>query len=125
MTRVAIVVGSNLIFLVFCIPVVTIGPSLAALYYVMLESLYHKGVLNPFKTFWKGFKMNFKQGLITWLILLGIGVLAYFDIPFSRWAGGIFSVFLIGLYVILVAALIIYSYLYPVMAAFQGSLKEL
>lgn len=125
MTRIAIVVGANLTFLVFCIPVVTIGPALAALYYVMLEALYKNNALNPFKTFWKGFRTNFKQGIITWLIALAIIALAYFDIRFSRWAGGIFTVFLVGIYVILVAAVILYSYLYPVMAAFHGSIRDM
>ena len=112
-------------FLVFCIPVVTIGPSIAALYYVMLETLYRNSALNPFKTFWKGFKMNLKQGIITWLIALVIIALAYFDIRFSNWAGGIFSVFLIGIYIVVAAAIIIYSYLYPVMASFNGTIKDL
>ena len=124
MTRIAIVVGANLTFLVFSIPVVTIGPALAALYYVMLEALFRNGALNPFKTFWKGFKMNFKQGIITWLIFLAIAVVAYFDIRYSTWAGGVFKIFLIGIYVILVAAIILYTYLYPVMASFNGTIKE-
>ncbi|MBQ9031816.1 MAG: YesL family protein [Parasporobacterium sp.] len=125
MTKIAIVVGANLMFLVFCIPVVTIGPSLAALYYVMMETLYRNHALNPFKTFWKGFKMNLKQGILTWLIFLAIAVLAYFDIRFSSWAGGIFSVFLVGIYIVLAAAIILYSYLYPVMAAFNGKIRDL
>ena len=125
MTKIAIVVCANLMFLVFSIPVVTIGPSLAALYYVMLETQYRNGALNPFKTFWKGFRMNLKQGIITWLIALALIAFAYFDIRFSRWAGGIFGVFLIAIYVILAAAVIIYSYLYPVMAAFNGSIGQL
>ncbi len=124
MTKIAIVVGANLTFLLFSIPVVTIGPALAALYYVMLETLFRNGALNPFKTFWKGFKMNFKQGLITWLIFLAIAVVAYFDIRYSSWAGGIFKAFLVGIYVILVAAIILYTYLYPVMASFNGTIKE-
>lgn len=125
MTKIAIIVGANLTFLVFSIPVVTIGPALAALYYVMLETLYRNSALNPFKTFWKGFKENFKKGILTWLIFLAIAVLAYFDIRFSRYAGGIFSAFLVGIYVVLIAAVILYSYLYPVMASFNGTIKEL
>ena len=124
MTKIAIVVGANLMFLLFCIPVITIGPAIAALYYVMLETLYRNGALNPFKTFWKGFKMNLKQGILTWLIALVIIALAYFDIRFSSWAGGIFSAFLVGIYVVIIAAVIIYSYLYPVMASFNGTIRE-
>ena len=125
MTKIAIIVGANLMFLLFSIPVVTIGPSLAALYYVMLETQFRDGALNPFKTFWKGFRMNLKQGIITWLIALAIIALAYFDIRFSRWAGGIFSVFLIAIYIVLAAAVIVYSYLYPVMASFNGKIGQL
>jgi len=124
MTKVAIVVGANLMFLLFSIPVVTIGPALAALYYVMLETLFRNGALNPFKTFWKGFKMNLKQGIGTWLIALALIALAYFDIRFSSWAGGIFSAFLVGIYIVLAAAVIIYTYLYPVMTSFNGTVKD-
>lgn len=124
MTKIAIVIGANLTFLLFSIPVVTIGPALAALYYVMLETLYRNGALNPFKTFWKGFKMNLKQGILTWLIFLAIAVVAYFDIRYSSWAGGIFQVFLVGIYIVIVAAVIIYTYLYPVMTSFHGTIKD-
>ena len=124
MTKIAIVVAANLTFLVFSIPVVTIGPALAALYYVMLETLYRDRSLNPFKTFWKGFKMNLKQGIISWLIFLGIGALAYFDIRYTSWAGGIFRIFLVGVYIVLAAAIILYTYLYPVMTSFNGKLKD-
>lgn len=124
MTKIAIVVGANLMFLVFSIPVVTIGPAIAALYYVMLETLYRNNALNPFRTFWKGFRMNFRQAIASWLIFLLICALAYVDIRFSSYIGGILRVFQVGVYIVLVAALIIYTYLYPVMTSFHGKLKD-
>ena len=61
MSRIFIMIGANLMFVLFSLPVITIGPGLAALFYVMLETLHKDDSLNPFKYFWKGFVMNLKN----------------------------------------------------------------
>ena len=61
MTKIGIIIGANLMFVLFSIPVVTIGASYVALYHVMLKTLRGNGVVNPFKQFWIGFKTNFKH----------------------------------------------------------------
>ena len=72
MTVFGIMIGANILFAVFSLPVVTIGPGLAALHYVMLKMLHRDNSLNPFKTFWEGFRQNLKQGTVCWLIFLAI-----------------------------------------------------
>ena len=82
----------NLIFLIFCIPIVTIGAAFSAAYYIGFkmvkdeESYIVRGFL-------KAFKDNFKQATIIWLIVLVvIGVLyadfrimVYSGIAFASW----------------------------------------
>lgn len=59
----------NLIWLVCCIPIVTIGPSTTAMYCVARDIA--KGEWpGIFKTFFKAFKENFKQSLLVFLVLL-------------------------------------------------------
>ena len=69
----------NLIFILCCIPVVTIGPALTGLYYVALKiASNEEGYI--VRGFFKSFKQNFRQGLIIWLILLAAGCVFGVDI---------------------------------------------
>ena len=55
MTKFGIIVCANLMFVLFSLPMVTIGASYVALYHVMLKTLRGDGVLNPFKQLFKVF----------------------------------------------------------------------
>jgi uncharacterized membrane protein YesL len=125
MTRCGIVIGANLMFLLFSFPIVTAGASFVALFHVMLKTLRGDGVVNPFKQFWIGFKNNFKQATIYWLVLLVLAVLGYVDVSFCRQMGGALEYFMYAIYALGIAALIITLYLFPTMAAFADSLPHL
>ena len=63
----------NLVTLVFCIPIVTIGPTLTAAHYAALKIKRNENyVLN---NFWKSFKENFKQSTLIGLILLSASII--------------------------------------------------
>ena len=125
MTRCGILIAGNLLFLLFSLPVVTIGAAWTALYYTMMKTLRTDGELNPFRTFWDGFRENLKQASAAfWLFVLlgGFLVLELF------WCGqftGPVSLFRCGLTALLLAEGVTAAYLFPVMAAFRGSLGEL
>ena len=71
----------NILFLVSCIPVVTVGAALSSMYAVSLRSVrYEDGYV--FQTYWKAFKRNFKQSTIVWLVYLVLGVLLWIDVRF-------------------------------------------
>ena len=125
MTRCGIIIGANLMFLLFAFPVVTIGPALAALYRVCFRTLRSDGVVNPFKEFWIGFKENAKQGFASWLILLALAVLGILDVRFCMAKGGILTYFRYAIYCLGFAALMITVHLFPVMAAFRDTLPGL
>ncbi len=69
MSRIADLVIVNILWLVFCIPVFTIGASTAAMYRVTLNMVRGEGG-GVVRSFWASFKLNFKQGVLLFLILL-------------------------------------------------------
>lgn len=125
MTRLGIIIGANLMFLLFSLPMITIGPAIAALYHVMLRVLRSDGVLNPFKEFWIGFRNNLKQGILYWIAVLLITVAGILDIRFCNYAGGILIPFKYLNYTILAAVVAVTAYLFPVMAAFADTIPHL
>ena len=63
----------NILWFICCIPVVTIGASTTALFYVTLKmSKNEEGNLT--KAFFHSFRENLKQATIIWLILLFLGI---------------------------------------------------
>lgn len=68
----------SILWLVFSLPVITIGASTTALYYTAHKSLRRdKGYVA--RTFVKAFKDNFKQATLMWLINLVIDVVLVLD----------------------------------------------
>ena len=68
----------SILWLVFSLPVITIGASTTALYYTAHKSLRRdKGYVG--RTFLKAFKDNFKQVTLMWLINLVIDVVLVLD----------------------------------------------
>ena len=118
------VIIANKLFVICSIPIITIGPSLTALYHCMLRSV--KGNNNgTVKTFFRAFKENFKQSLAVWLGLLVIFAVLFLDIRFLGQTDSAFGKpFLIGSYSILLLVTVITLYIFPVIAAFQGTVKS-
>lgn len=125
MTRIGTVIAANLMFVLFSMPVVTVGASLAALYHTMLKMLRSKDAINPFKQFWKGFTSNFKQATIAWVISLVLIIVGYFDLRICRQAGGFIGSLRYGVYALGLLLFIVLIYLFPTMAAFSDTLPNL
>ncbi len=125
MTRCGIIIGANFCFLLFSIPIVTIGPSLAALYRVMFRTLRSDGVINPFREFWTGFRQNARQGIAFWLLTMAFVLLCIVDIRFCAGMGGVFTWFRYAIYVLGFAGLVLTVHIFPVMAAFDDTLPHL
>ena len=77
----------NILFLLCCIPVVTIGASVTALYTVLFK-LVRKESGYIVKDFFGAFVCNFKKSTIIWILTLLAGAILYFDIIFSDAMGG-------------------------------------
>lgn len=68
----------NVLWVVCSIPIVTIGASTTAVYYVTLK-LVRDEDSTTVKAFFKSFKENFKQATIIWLIILLVGIILGVD----------------------------------------------
>lgn len=75
------VVALNLVFIIVCIPLVTIGPAVSALYYASVKSI-RRDRSYPIKEFFKAFKRDFKQSFVVGLILVLAAAIIYVDIRF-------------------------------------------
>ncbi|MDO5701893.1 MAG: YesL family protein [Lachnospiraceae bacterium] len=125
MTRVYILVAANLMFVLCSLPIVTAGPALVALYHVMLRILRGESELSPVREFFKGFKDNFKQAIVCWLVYLLIMAVAVIDYRFLRGMTGAAVFFKYAVAVIAIVATIIMLFLAPVMAAFADTIPHL
>ena len=89
----------SLIYVVFCVPLVTIGAATTSLYYVSAKVL-RKDRGYVWSEFWHSFKLNFKPATLIWLIFAAIYGLLYFNLTTfntSNAAGG----YLVGAYIAL------------------------
>mgnify|MGYP004462527697 FL=1 len=123
--RIADMIVLNVIFLVSCVPVFTIGPALTALYYVAINTWGREdGYI--FKMYVKSFKENFKQSTVMWLILLVIGVILSVDVWYwvSQWkltGTGIYKPLTVISVVMLMVYLMIFTFVWPLLAKFSNS----
>lgn len=122
MTKIGIIIAANLMFVLFSLPIVTIGASYAGLYRVMFKTLRSGGVTNPFKQFWIGFKTCFLQATAVWLIYAVLMVAGYFGLRICRQAGGMLSYFQYALYGVVLLITLILIYTFPFIAAFEGTI---
>lgn len=125
MNRIGILFAANVLFILCCLPVVTAGAGLTALYYTVLCSLREDGDIKPVKTFWVGWKENFRQATAVWLAFLALAVLVYLEIFWCGQFTGFVSLFRFGLYAVALALAVLAVYVFPVMGAFRCTLPQL
>ena len=63
----------NIVYLVCCIPIVTIGAATTALYYNTLKLAENRESSSLCREFFRVFRENFRQATGIWLILLAVG----------------------------------------------------
>lgn len=124
MGHVADLVILNILFIVCCIPIVTIGASFTAMYYVTLKIVRGEEAYIV-RSFFKSFKENFKQATIIHVIMLVAGIILFCDLRITvNMTGTLSNV----LYCILIAFSLLYAilllYIYPVLAKFYNSIKN-
>ena len=111
----------NLIFLITCVPVFTIGSALASLYYVMSkETKGEYGYL--VRTYIREFKRNFKVGTIAFLPFLVSGIMIVFNLLFWPIRGTTLSSGITGLLVTFsIIWLVIFHYTFPLVGRFVNT----
>lgn len=117
----------SVIFSLCCIPIVTIGPALTALYYTAMKGIT-VGEGYVAKYFFKSFKQNLKQGIVIFLImalaLFVFGVDLWFWL--KQWQEarlGVARIMIIVSVVMLMVAAMIFIFVFPLQAKFDNGIK--
>ncbi len=125
LSRLADLVILNILFWMCCLPVVTIGASITALYAVTKKMAEDReGYI--FKGFFVAFKDNFRQSTIMWLILLVPVVIVSVDLHISNlMKAGIAQTFFKG-FLLLAWLLIVFEmiYAFALQSTFENTVKN-
>ena len=116
----------NLLWAVCCIPVVTIGASTTALYYVTLRLVRDEDGYT-IRSFFKSFKENFKQATVIWLIFLAVGMIVGFDLYFVLAAMAQSTLRTVGTAVFLAMLFIwlaMFTFVFPLQCRFYNPVKR-
>ena len=113
----------NMIFVAGCIPVLTIGTSLSALYTVAMKMARGEDP-SVWREFWKAYKRNFKPATICWLIMAVIAILLFMDFRLIGVlkGSGMYSIMRVVLAVILGTWILMFQYLFPYIARFENGI---
>ncbi len=122
-SRITDLILLNILFIITCLPVITIGPSLAALYTLCFQ-LMREEYSGITKAYFRAFKNNFKQATVLWLLLLIVilPALYYFLIIFRMESLLRYSSILFLL--ISLAGLMTGSYLFPWISQFENTISQ-
>lgn len=114
----------NLVFLITCIPIFTIGAANTALYDVVFRmDTDREGKLLP--TYFRSFRENFRQSTALWLELMLFGAATYVNMTRFSVLGESAYILGYGLFIvsviILLLGLFVFSYAFPLLSRFRNS----
>ena len=114
----------NVLWLICSLPIFTLGAATAALYTVTLKMVKDRegDIALPF---FRAFRDNFKQATATWLLTLALLLFLALEWYWCGQFGGLFLIFRLGLIVIAASVFFVAIYIFPTMAAFEASIRDL
>jgi uncharacterized membrane protein YesL len=124
LSRMADMMLLNLLVMAMCLPIITIGPTLTALHYVLLKmARKEEGYL--FRPFMKSFKANFKIATLCWLIMLALIAVFFVDMEILNNSGLEFAGWLrTALYAVLLIGAMTGVYVFPLLARFENNVRN-
>ena len=123
-SRVFDIVILNLLFIICCIPVVTIGASLTAMYSITLKMVRNEES-HIIREFLKAFKQDFKQGTIVGMIAIIIALFIMIDLRIIAIIGDDkLKVLQVLCYIVIIWGYIMVLYAFPIIARFVHTTKE-
>lgn len=125
LNRLYVVIVTNLLFVLFSVPGITVGASLSAMSYTLMKFQRGDKHFKVASTFWKGFKENFVRATVCFVALALLALLQLLEISWCRQFAGPVSMFRYMLAGLMALEAILAMYLFPVIAAFNGGFKEL
>lgn len=123
LTRITDLILLNIVYLIFCLPVFTIGAATTALYTLCFRMMREEdnGVIRPF---FRAFRDNFKPATLLWaaICLVVLPALYYFDRAFH--AEGLLRAGCVLFFLIAAVGLLTASYGFPWLSQFQNSVPQ-
>lgn len=114
----------NIIFLITCIPIFTIGVSIVALYTVTMKEAREEHSCF-IKTYFRAIKENFRSATIVFLFYFLIGSILFFNMLFWSFYGGLSGAIFLFLVTIAMLILVLSAfYTFPLLARFQNTVKQ-
>ena len=111
----------NVLTLICCLPIVTIGASLTAMNYMALKIARNEECYIT-RGFFKSFKENFRQATVIWLIFLVVILILAGDFAIIKSSGVEFGDIFQGIFIaISVLVLFTLMYVFPVLAKFENT----
>ncbi len=113
----------NVLWLICCIPIFTIGASTTALYTIMLKMVKNEeGYI--FRGFFKAFKSNFRQSTLMWIILFLLGIVCWVDYRVAGMMPGTAGFVMRSLFLVLGFVLLAVTiYAFPLTARYENSIR--
>lgn len=122
LSRMADIMILNILVLITCIPVITIGASFTAMHYVLIKMIRNEESYIV-KMYFKSFKENFIQATILWIIILLAGLVFVGDYYVFVKSGQEFSlVFMLAVLVIDILFMMTAMYVFPLQARFYNTI---
>lgn len=123
MSRIGDLLLLNLMFLISCVPIITIGAASTAMYTLCFrfDTDRERGLI---KSYFAAFKENFKQGTVLWLIILLCGATACINIYIFYIMSGVIPFLYVLFLFLLVLVILIASYTFPLISQFNNSNKS-
>lgn len=123
LSRLADIMVLNLVFLLSCLPIFTIGAAVTALYDVVFRlDTSREGKL--LATYFRSFRSNFRQASVIWLVLLVFGAATLINMSrLSEIGGNLGYLLVIATMLVLVILVMIFSYAFPLLSQFDNSAK--
>ena len=113
----------NCLWLLCCLPVITVGPAACGMYTVTLK-LAREEPVNPLKDFLLGMKRNFKAGLLLEIIAAALLVFTAGDLWFAQLQSGWLQALYLGLALLTgMACMVVIGYAFALQAMFEAPLK--
>ena len=124
LNKVADMMWLNILTLICCIPIITVGPALTALHYMALKMARNEECYIT-RDYFKSFKLNLRQGILIWLIQLVVIVLLIGDFLILNYSAINFGQPMkIILMVVSIVVLFTFTFVYPVLAKFDNAVSE-
>jgi uncharacterized membrane protein YesL len=122
------VCGLSIVWIFLCLPVVTIGPATAALYYTVVKCVRGRES-GAFGYYFRSFLSGFKTGLLATLAVLPAALLLWMGHDVVRWygtnLGGAAYILYVAYYFALIVPGGVLCWLFPLLGRFEYSLKDL